>query len=366
MSPRLIFIASHISPPHTGGEIYNMHLLAAAERLGIDVERVALSDNPVDRWLCEHRGVWRLRRGANFFHLLILMWRYRHTCVMVDAWLTPLLWPGIRLLHRPYFVMVHHLCADLHQHALARRWEGFCERQLLAGARHILTVSQSSKRQVDSRTNGMVPVGIVNPGFESRVESRREGGNSLRLLFVGKSTRAKGVVDLVHAVSRLPQTLNWRLDIVGSNKVEPDTLEEMRAICRQHNLEDRVALHGQLDNSSLRMLYASSDIFVLPSYWEGYGIVLLEAMSYGLAVVASDVGAIPEVVKNGHTGLLVPPGDVDALQATISRLLEDAALRRELAENGLDFIKRHHDWDGMEEQCAVWWESVRESLGEGA
>jgi glycosyltransferase involved in cell wall biosynthesis len=366
MPSRLIFIASHISPPHTGGEIYNMHLLAAAERAGITVQRVALSDSPVDRWLCAHRGVWRLRRTFAFFRMLGLIWHYRYAHVMFDAWLTPLLWPAIRLLRPPYFVMVHHLCADLRSHPLARRWEGFCERQLLARACHILTVSQSSKRQIESRTGGAVPVGIVNPGFESRVETRTGGRDELRLLFVGKSTRAKGVVDLVQAVSGLPQTTRWRLDIVGSNKVEPATIEEVRSICHRHDLEGRVMLHGQLDDASLKVLYASSDIFVLPSYWEGYGIVLLEAMSYGLAVVASDAGAIPEVVKNGHTGLLVPPGNIEALKTAISRLLTDAALRQELAANGLAFIKQHHDWDGMEEKCMAWWHSVMEGSGEGA
>ncbi len=366
MASRVIFIASNIRPAHTGGEIYNMHLLTAAERVGITLLPVSLTDSPVDRWLCEHRGVWRLRRTFAFFRLLALMWRHRRDQVMLDAWLSPLLWPGIRLLRRPYFVMVHHLCANLQSNALSRRWEGFCERQLLIGAGHILTVSQSSKRQIEARTGGLVPVGIVNPGFEAHAEIRSKSGKGLRLLFVGKVTHAKGVVDLMLAVSGLPNTLRWRLDIVGNNKVEPDTIEHMRAICRQYHLEDRVTLHGQLDEVSLKELYASSDIFVLPSYWEGYGIVLLEAMSYGLAVVASNAGAIPEVVHDGHTGLLVPPGDVLALLMSIRRLLDDAALRHELAANGLDFISKHHDWDGMEEKCVAWWQAVCGDLGEVA
>jgi len=338
-------------------------MLAGAEKLGLQVRRIALADSKLDQWMCTQPGVWRLRRSVTFIRLLALMWRHRHETLMFDVWLAPLLWPGVALLCGPYFVMVHHLCAELRSNALSRWWLGFCEARLLAGASRILTVSQSSKRQVEAHTAGLIPVGIVNPGFEPVDQVSSGGGEVLRLLFVGHLTRAKGIVDLLRAVAELPQDIPWRLDIVGRDNVEPETTAIVQRIRSQAHLADRVQLHGRLDDAELHALYASSDIFVLPSHWEGYGIVLLEAMSQGMAVVSCNAGAIPEVVHDGKTGLLVPVGDARALHTAIVKLMQDEPFRRKLADNGLAFARAHHDWNGVENQCMVFWRDSFESLG---
>jgi len=354
----IIYLASHIQPAHTGGEQYNLHLIAAAEKAGVHVVKVALSDNPVHSWLGRMHLLWRLCRPFAFFWLHLKILRYRHDILLFDVWLAPLLWPGMWWVRGRYLVMVHHLCADLCAHPLRRVWETFCETQLLRGAARVLTVSQSSRRQVEAKTANATPIDVINTAFEPVAGITHGGGDVLRILYVGHITRAKGVIDLAQAVAQLPHDRKWRLDMVGRNTVEPETTRQVEEICHKAGLDDQVTLHGRIDDATLQTLYVSSDIFVLPSYREGYGIVLLEAMSHGLAVVATTAGAIPEVVCNDKTGMLVTPGDVQALRETILNLMDDADMRRSLSENGLIFARGHADWNDMEGQCIRWWKSL--------
>jgi glycosyltransferase involved in cell wall biosynthesis len=96
-----------------------------------------------------------------------------------------------------------------------------------------------------------------------------------------------------------------------------------------------VHLSGFVEHTAVPAVLASLDVLVLPSAYEEMGSVLTEALASGLPVVASDVGGIPEVVHHGVTGLLVPPGDVDALAAALDRLAADAGLRARLAAGAL-------------------------------
>jgi len=258
----IVFIAMHVSPPRTGGEKYDSHLLAGAERAGFDVESVALTDSPVDHWLNTHRVVWRLRRTFNFLQLIGLLWHYRKQAVMLNIWLAPLLWPAIFLLRKPYYVVAHHLCGNLKNDETASKWRCYCERCVLAGAEQILTISLSSQRQINAHTGGRIPIGIVKPGFQSVEGITKGGGDVLRILYVGHITRAKGVLELVEAAAKLVSDKNWRLEIVGRNDVEPGTTERIRSVCREAGIDDRVTLHGRLDDNELLNLYTSSDIFL--------------------------------------------------------------------------------------------------------
>ncbi len=354
----IVYLASHIEPAHTGGEQYNLHLIAAAEKAGVKVVQEALSDSFVHRWLSNTHLLWRLCRIYAFLWLHMKIFHHRREILLFDAWLSPLLWPSMMLVRGHYLVMVHHLCAGLREQPWRRQWEGFCEAQLLRGARRVLTVSRSSKQQIEARVSGATPIDIIHPAFEPVTGISHGGGEVLRILYVGHITRAKGVIDLVQAISRLPHNRKWRLDMVGRNTVEPDTTQHIEEICRKEGLHDRVFLHGRIDDAALQALYLGSDIFVLPSHWEGYGIVLLEAMSHRVAVVSTTAGAIPEVVADGETGLLVTPGDIPALHKALVSLMDNERLRENLAENGHIYARKHADWQDMEAQCRQWWNSV--------
>jgi glycosyltransferase involved in cell wall biosynthesis len=124
---------------------------------------------------------------------------------------------------------------------------------------------------------------------------------------------------------------------------------------------ERITEIGFVDHAAVPAVLASLDVLVLPSDYEEMGSVLTEAMAAGLPVVASDVGGIPEVVRHGETGLLVPPGDVDALAAALDLLVGDPALRGRLAA-GARARARAYSWPVLAGRVAEVYQRV---LGAG-
>ena len=104
----------------------------------------------------------------------------------------------------------------------------------------------------------------------------------------------------------------------------------MREAIARHRLGDRVTLHDERPADAVLPFYRRADLFVLASFHEGYGMVLAEALGFGLPIVSTTAGAIPEVVPAG-AGILVPPGDVDAMRDALDHVLGDEALRDRMA-----------------------------------
>ncbi|MEP6808637.1 MAG: glycosyltransferase family 4 protein [Chthoniobacterales bacterium] len=153
------------------------------------------------------------------------------------------------------------------------------------------------------------------------------GGDSVHILFLGQLNAAKGVPQLGEALGRIRGNPNWRATLAGNGN-----LDEARAKAVELGIADRTDLPGWVDSPRVSELIASADILVLPSFVENLPLSIIEGMASGLAVVATSVGAIEDVITDGHTGLIVKAGDVDALTAALARLVEDAQLRARLGE----------------------------------
>jgi glycosyltransferase involved in cell wall biosynthesis len=134
---------------------------------------------------------------------------------------------------------------------------------------------------------------------------------------------------LVAALGRI-RHLPWRLVIAGDRGRHPATAARLAADIAALGLTDRIELRGALLEDALGALYAASDLFVLPSHHEGYGMAYAEAMVHGLPVIGTTAGAIPETVPP-QAGVLVPPDDVAALAAALRELIESAPERERLA-----------------------------------
>ena len=187
------------------------------------------------------------------------------------------------------------------------------------------------------------------PAVPARLE-RASGG--FRILFVGRLVERKGVPDLIHAVGRLPATLAPHLDIVGDGPERPG----LQAQIDRERMGDRVALRGRVSKRELHEAYGSADVLVLSaivdsrSDTESLGVVLLEAMSYRVPVIATRVGGIPDIVIDGQTGLLVPPGDPAALAAALERLARDRQLAARLGAAGYEHARTSFGWEAITER----------------
>ena len=152
------------------------------------------------------------------------------------------------------------------------------------------------------------------------------------VLYAGRLAPNKGLGTLVEAIALLPAAERPTLLLMG-----PDWGERARLVALAHRLgvDGYLRLTGPVDDpATYRAIFRSARLFVLPSFWEAFGLVLLEAMAARVPIVATAVGGVPEVLEEGRAGALVPPGDAGALAAAIARLLADADAARSLVTAG--------------------------------
>jgi glycosyltransferase involved in cell wall biosynthesis len=175
---------------------------------------------------------------------------------------------------------------------------------------------------------------IVHCGVDANFfQVRKHEGRGNRLLFVGRLAAAKGLQILLDAVADVGGAT---LDIAGDGSDRKRLEERANAL----NILDRVKFLGYQSQQQVRELLKQADVFVMSSFAEGVPVVLMEAMAAGIPVVATRIAGIPELVQDGHTGLLVSPGDSDAAANAIRRLLEDADLRNRFAVAGRQIVER--------------------------
>jgi glycosyltransferase involved in cell wall biosynthesis len=159
---------------------------------------------------------------------------------------------------------------------------------------------------------------------------------------VATLTPRKGYELLVRALTAIPRG-NWRLTCAGSLDRDAETVARVRDLIRAGRLEDRVSLAGEMDAAALAVEYDRADLFVLPTFYEGYGMAVAEALARGLPVVSTATGAIAELVQDG--GIVVPPGDPAAFSAALAEVIADAPLRARLAEGARRVRDRLPTWD---------------------
>lgn len=189
-------------------------------------------------------------------------------------------------------------------------------------------------------------VAVVRHGVSlSRFLPAPAGEGALRILSVGTLNPHKGFSHLVDALALLAADgLDFRGTIVGGGRLEAD----LRRRVAQAGLAERVTLTGALDQAEVIRQYSRSDVLVLmaqPEWHWGIPNVIVEALAAGNAVITTRFGSVEELVRDGETGLLVPPRDPAALAAAIRRLADDPSLRRRLADAGHRIVAREFDLD---------------------
>ena len=189
----------------------------------------------------------------------------------------------------------------------------------------------------------VIPYAASLPPAPPAAHRSRASGDAT-VLFVGRLVERKGVTHLLDALLRLPAS---RLVVVGDGPERP----RLEARARESGIADRVEFRGRISDAELRRAYQAADAFVLPAVLdargdtEGLGVVLLEAMNYGVPVIASNIGGIVDIVVDQETGVLVPPADPQALATALHSVLGDPARARRLGEAGQRRLAEYFSWD---------------------
>jgi len=192
---------------------------------------------------------------------------------------------------------------------------------------------------------------VIEPGTTPAALARGSAAAQLELLCVATLNQGKGHGDLIAALAAVPSR-NWRLTCAGSLTRHPPTVARVRAIIQECRLDDRVVLAGELGGDALETCYDQSDLFVLATLRETYGMAVAEALAHGLPVVSTETGAIPDLVGS-EAGLLVPPGDIAALTSALARFMNDADLRERLAAGARRVRPRLPGWEVAVEKMAA-------------
>jgi glycosyltransferase involved in cell wall biosynthesis len=212
----------------------------------------------------------------------------------------------------------------------------YVDRAFASGARRLIAISDAVRRflvaaGLPDRKFETIHYGLDEmPSLPSEVTPAGAGipDEAPLALAIGRLIGQKDHATLLRAFARVhEQRPDSRLAILGEGPLRADT----EALARELGLIDAVVLPGRLETHDW---LARADVFVHSSRWEGFGIVLLEAMLAGLPVTATRVSAVPEIVADGKTGLLVEPGDAPALADALARLLADPARARTLGDAG--------------------------------
>ncbi len=344
--------------PETGGAVYHLQVYRYLQEFGADVRNITLPQDipwlplPVRLILANYfvlKRFSRLKLGDCilfedcYSHLRFLLtnWWARIHGIKIVLLMQFNIYQDHYLLRRPFWRFVDHLIL----------------RYFLRQGDVILANSEQSMHDVLMLGCPKDKVKVVYCGVDIQLDSEvtyrsyELDGEKFRLLFVGSVIERKGLCYLLHALSELTD-LRFELDVVGNTEDEPEYVCEMKKLIGNYGFGEVVIFHGHIaDREQLRQLYRSADIFVLPSLYETFGIVLLEAMSFGLPILTTRAGAIPELIKDGETGLLVPPGNKIALAHAIRQLAASPELRCRLGQNGFSFISEHQKFYSWETVC---------------
>ena len=273
-------------------------------------------------------------------------------------------WPILETLHHPITVdrtiALDHT-TNAYRRFTTKRWFGFLGMQVRVAQQlpAVLTVSQNSKVDINAQMGvpldrmTVVPVGVDPDTFKPYPEVSPVKG---RIMVTSSSdVPMKGLVPLLEAVAKLRTERDIELVVIGRPQPGGRVAKTMARL----SLDDIVTTVSGVSDEELARLYGEAEVAVVPSLYEGFSLPAIEAMSCGVAVVATTGGALPEVVgTSGETGLLVTPDDPDALAGAIRQLLDDPELRARLGAAGRERVINRFTWQVTARGTAACYDAV--------
>lgn len=201
---------------------------------------------------------------------------------------------------------------------------------ILRQSTYLIALSESWKDYYVAHCGFSTDQVVVFPNpveIPKNIPERTANDKKINFVSLGRICKRKGAFDLIEAFAKLPPEYREKSELTLAGIGE---IEQARSLAEKLNIKQNINFPGWVDPVGRSNLLSKADVFVLPSYNEGLPMALLEAMSWGLPVITTPVGGIPEVVTNQETGLLVNPGDVQQLSKAVQSLIESESLRHEL------------------------------------
>lgn len=323
----------------SGGYLYDRKLVESLRKAGDSVEIISLP--------------WRnyFAHLADNFHFKLP----KNLDILIQDELNH---PSLILANRgkhayPILSLVHHLrCFELRP-----QWQNsfyrWIETKYLRTVDGFIFNSKTTRQAVDGLIENRQPSVIAYPPtdrFGDPIQEQqivdRARANPFRILFLGNVIQRKGLHILLEAVHEM--TSNFVVDVVGSTDSEPGYVKRIHKFIEGQHLSSSVILHGPLDRELLVEKLSQAHVLAVPSSYEGFGIVYLEGMCFGLPAIGTTTGAAGEIIEHGRTGYLITPEDSTSLAGHLRSLAEDRGLLARLSLNARERYLRQPSWEKTE------------------
>ena len=330
----------------SGGFIYDRHLVQYLREHGDRVDVIALPWRPYILSLPDNlsRGLTR-RLLYTRFDVLI-----QDELVHPSSfWLNRRFRPRITY---PIVALAHHLRCREQRPALQNHIYKLVEQSYLNSVDAFVCVSRTTQKDVEDLAGANRPLVVAPPGKDGlpgsitpgEIMARAAIPGPLQIIFVGNLIPRKALHTLLAALAQLFGDC-WRLTVAGSPEMDTAYVRAIHRQINEQGLASRITLLGTLPAGELAARYAASHVLAVPSSYEGFGIIYIEGMHFGLPAIASTAGAAREIITPDENGFLVEPGDVNSLAQCLRTLMTD---RRQLAEMSLAAHRRaaaHPTWN---------------------
>lgn len=340
--PRALFAIPGDIDTATGGYAYDRRVMELLPAYGIEVEHLALPGSFPNPSASDLETTGRLLENAgDGSSLLIDGLAYG---ALPEALVAGLKADIVALIHHPLGFETGLKEEDAERFIAT-------ERVALKYARHVVVTSRATARALERDFE--VPhkkITVAEPGTDPALRATGTG-TPLQLLAVGAVSPRKAYDILIKSLAPLKE-LDWRLAIAGATDRDPAAAAKVRAAIDEAGLSDRVTLAGKVVPATLERFFDSADLFVMPSLFEGYGMVLAEAMARGIPIVCTTGGAAAETVPDA-AALKVSPGDPEALTEALRSALENKKLRRKLADAAWEAGRALPTWNETARRIAA-------------
>jgi glycosyltransferase involved in cell wall biosynthesis len=331
----------------SGGYLYDRQLVQELERAGDQVTVIPLPARNYPRHLLDNFSGQLLARLVAAPCDVLLQDELNHPS---------LFWMNRRLKQQvstPLVSIVHHL-----RSSESSRLSWFyrqVEKAYLKTLDGAIYNSPTTKHAVE--TLAQLPGVVALPGrdhlnpkiSDAQIVNRAHQSGALRVVFIGNLIPRKGLDTLLRALARLPDE-DWTLAVAGDMGVDERYSREMKRLCAELGIERRVKFLGHRSSFEITGLLENGHLLVVPSQYEGFGIVYLEAMGFGLPPLASAAGGARDLIQHGENGYLLQPGDVQGLAVLLRGLHDDRELLARLSLTARRTFEAHPTWSQSAKQ----------------
>jgi len=254
-------------------------------------------------------------------------------------------------VRHPIVSLVHHLRISEAHPGLFMPLYRAVETRYLRSVDAFIFNSRTTQQVVGQFAGRARPAVVAHPGgdrlgveiTEAAVLARAAGSGPIRLLFLGSLIPRKGFHTLLEALENL-RPADWTLSAAGSLAADPGYAGRMQAFVTRKGWEENVTFYGSLPDDRLRPVLMESQLVVVPSQYEGFGIAYLEGMSAGLPAIGSTGGAAHEIIRDGENGYLIEPGDAVGLAQRLQTLLGERQILAEMGIRARETFEAHPVW----------------------